>query len=884
MALSPGTKINFYEILAFVGAGGMGEVYRARDTKLRREVAIKVLPEELSRDKERLARFEREARLLASLNHANIATLHGLEESDGARFLVMEFVPGETLAEKIARAPLAIDEALSVFAQIAAALEAAHEKGVVHRDLKPANVKVTPKGQVKVLDFGLAKALGDGSPETDLSQSPTLTRPTATGVILGTAPYMSPEQARGKAVDPRTDIWAFGCCLYEALVGRSPFVGETLTDTFARILEREADWDALPETAPTDVQMLVKRCLRKDLRRRLQHIGDARVQMEDALAEPGPESPPSVSVAEGASGRWRRWLPALAAGALLLAALAVTFLGPRPRPSMEIRQQQLTANPIENPVVSAAISPDGKYLAYADLTGLFLRLTNTGETHPLPLPEGFQIVEVDWFPDGTNLLFNANVDGVVSLWKIPILGGNPRKLREGPWRAAVSPDGTRIAFLEAVFPVRKIYVMGPNGESPASVVEGGEGDSFWELAWSADGERLLFGRWHSGPGARGHTIESINWKDRASVVVVSDVRLFQSWRGALPFCWTPDGRLIYALREMPPNEASSNLWAVEIDAASGEAAGTPTRLTQLNGYNFKDISLTRNGRHLSYLLEQNQSDVYFGELRNGGALLTNARRLTLDDRDDRPSGWMRDSQEILFRSNRGGNWSLLKQDIHGTTAEALTAYSGGGEVSADGSWILYWMSHDLMRMPVVGGPPERVLTTGSVSAGAFRCGGTSRSGCVLGERDLERNQYVFTAFDPLTGKGEELTRVEDHPPFSNWDLSPDGTRVALVHNDGRVRLIELSTGKETELSREGWQMGETVSWSEDGKSLFIDGNRLGSRFLRKGLLHVTLDGEVHLLRQRPNEWHIYPVPSPDGRYLAFGVMVFSGNSWMMEDF
>jgi serine/threonine-protein kinase len=286
-ALSTGGRLGAYEILGLLGAGGMGEVYRAKDTKLGREVALKVLPAGFARDPGRVSRFQQEARLLASLNHPNIATIHGLEEWDDVRVLVLELVPGQTLAERIAEAPLSVEEALPFFKQMAEAVEAAHKKGIVHRDLKPANIKVTAEGKVKVLDFGLAKALESGAGVVDSSQSPTATRDrTQAGVLLGTAPYMSPEQARGKAVDERTDIWAFGCCLYEALCGRTAFRGETVSDTIAQILEREPNWGRLPRDTPASVRHLLGRCLHKDQERRLQAIGDARIEIEEALSGP----------------------------------------------------------------------------------------------------------------------------------------------------------------------------------------------------------------------------------------------------------------------------------------------------------------------------------------------------------------------------------------------------------------------------------------------------------------------------------------------------------------------------------------------------------------------------------------------------------------------
>src|ERR1700686_2472336 len=263
MPISAGTELGTHKILALIGVGGMGEVYKAHDTKLRRDVAIKVLPESFARDADRLARFRREAQLLASLNHTNIATIYNIEDSNDTTYLVMELVPGETLAERIKRdGAVPVEESLTIAKQIAEALEAAHEKGIIHRDLKPANVKLTPEGKVKVLDFGLAKAFAGDTSNEDIGNSPTLSMAaTMQGVILGTAAYMSPEQARGKAVDKRTDIWAFGCVLYELLTARQVFRGETFSDIIAAILEREPDWKALPPATPPKIRDLLQRCL-----------------------------------------------------------------------------------------------------------------------------------------------------------------------------------------------------------------------------------------------------------------------------------------------------------------------------------------------------------------------------------------------------------------------------------------------------------------------------------------------------------------------------------------------------------------------------------------------------------------------------------------------
>src|SRR5512138_701330 len=283
MTLSPGTKLGHYEVLSQIGEGGMGVVYLAKDRKLNRDVAIKVLPESLASDDDRVARFKREAQVLASLNHPKIAAIYGLEESGGVLALVMELIEGPTLADRIEASPIPLDDALPIAKQIAEALEAAHERGIIHRDLKPANVKVTHDGTVKVLDFGLAKVFEADSQTVDLSHSPTLIKGTEAGMILGTAAYMSPEQAKGKTVDKRSDVWAFGCVLFEMLSGQKSFGGETLTDILAAVVRADPDWDALPTATPTAIRRLLRRCLTKDPKQRLRDIGEARIAIQELL-------------------------------------------------------------------------------------------------------------------------------------------------------------------------------------------------------------------------------------------------------------------------------------------------------------------------------------------------------------------------------------------------------------------------------------------------------------------------------------------------------------------------------------------------------------------------------------------------------------------------
>jgi eukaryotic-like serine/threonine-protein kinase len=362
--LAPGSRVGPYSIVAQIGAGGMGEVYRARDARLGREVAIKVLPEQFADDPERLARFEREAQLLASLNHPNIAHMHGLEESGGVHALVMELVEGDTLADRLARGALPIDETLAIASQIADALQYAHDRGVVHRDLKPANVKLTADGTAKVLDFGLAKAMGadDGvESNPNATHSPTITAGhTRAGVILGTAAYMSPEQARGKSVDKRTDIWAFGCLVYECLTGRMAFSGETVSDTISLILQREPDWSALPSNTPAGTRRLLARCLEKDARKRLRDIGDARLDLEDTR--------PAETTGARRMSHGRAM--AVAAGVLVVGT-AIGYLSRGARPFANITSSDTAGTicvsvtpPAGVHVESFMLSPDGKHIIF----------------------------------------------------------------------------------------------------------------------------------------------------------------------------------------------------------------------------------------------------------------------------------------------------------------------------------------------------------------------------------------------------------------------------------------------------------------------------------------------------------------------------------------
>jgi serine/threonine protein kinase/Tol biopolymer transport system component len=425
-----GRIISHYRIIEKLGEGGMGVVYRAEDTNLNREVAIKVLPDIFSGDPERLARFEREAKLLASLNHPNIAAIHGLEEAGGKRFLVLELVEGETLAQRIAKGPLPIDEALEVCRQIAEGLEAAHEKGIIHRDLKPANIKITPEGKVKILDFGLAKAFQGEAPVADASKSPTLTdQMTRPGVILGTAAYMAPEQAKGKAVDKRADIWAFGCILFECIAGKRPFEGETVTETMAAILMRDPAWDSLPAMVPEPIKGLIRRCLAKDVKRRLRDIGDAAMEME--TSSQGPASSAST-VSRISSAPW------LSTGIALALLAGVTIGGwfvSRLRPGgpegvaklsrlyIPLGVEECVQVYYDTP--SLTISEDGRRIAWVggklSDTKIFIRELDSLEIKSIPGTEGVFAPALCFSADGQWIYFAR----LSVLYKIPISGGAP---------------------------------------------------------------------------------------------------------------------------------------------------------------------------------------------------------------------------------------------------------------------------------------------------------------------------------------------------------------------------------------------------------------------------------------------------------------------------
>ncbi len=479
MTLTPGTRVGPYEIVSALGAGGMGEVYLARDQRLDRDVAIKILPSAFAADSDRVARFQREAKILASLNHPHIGGIHGIEEANGIVAIVLEFVDGEDLEQRIARGPIPLDEALAIARQIAEALDAAHEQGIIHRDLKPANIKVRSDDTVKVLDFGLAKAIEPALGAADLSHSPTITTPafTQAGLILGTAAYTSPEQARGKPLDKRTDVWSFGCVLYEMLTGRRAFAGESVSDVLASVLAREPDLATLPAETPASIRRLTDRCLRKDRHDRLRDVGDARLEIRGALDRTEPAQT-FLPVASSDPNQRERLLWIGVVAPLLAAVAGATGYALRPvSPAPEMRLD--IATPPSAVPMSVAISPDGRTIAFVATSEgsskLWLRSLQSGVSRVVTGTDGAE--SPFWSPDSRSIGFfaadkikrveveggsvqtlaNAR-SGLGGTWsqdggilfgslgnpilRIPATGGEPAALPSPPCRGVTSPPSS----------------------------------------------------------------------------------------------------------------------------------------------------------------------------------------------------------------------------------------------------------------------------------------------------------------------------------------------------------------------------------------------------------------------------------------------------------
>jgi serine/threonine-protein kinase len=850
----------------------MGEVYQARDTKLGRDVAIKVLPELLSKDEERLARFEREARVLASLNHPNIAAIYGLEDSDGVQFIVLELVDGETLAERIARGPIPIDEALPLFKQMADALEAAHEKGIIHRDLKPANVKVTPEGKVKVLDFGLAKALAGDSTARDQSESPTITRDgTVTGVLLGTAPYMSPEQARGKSLDKRTDIWSFGCCLYEALTGKKTFQGETVTDTIANVVKSEPDWDKLPAVTPWRVRDLLARCLRKDPTQRLRDIGAARLDVEDALSDADSVALPSL----GESKPRRIWPQIIAAtllGGLVVGLVAWGISRLETTPPARVKRVTVRLPPTDELALvqmtrSVEISPDGSHLAYFgarnDVYQLFLRPMDSVEAEPVL---GSVMAGRPFFsPDGQWIGFHSRDR---RLKKAPIVGGPPVTICDSPgyiFGATWGPNDT-------IFFARDkagIWSVSANGGEPQPVATAESEDMERDYRWPyvlPNGKTILATDW-SGEGGSEARVVAISLK-------TGEVRTLVE--GGMDARYTTSGHLIF--------KRAGSLVTVLFDLENLETLGPPVSVLEqmrTTSMGFADYSFSRDGTLVYVTHEEfppgtlarvgrDEASHSFAEGQRffNPRLSPDGNRLLISilEDGDKTNSWIYDlARDTLTRV------TFEEQQNISDNAPAIWTPNGekvtfGTTRENDRQMQTYWISADGR------GQAERLTPSGDHRRGPASW---SPDGKVL----------ALVESPPASGMDIWTLSLEAEPklqPFLQtdfWELqpmfAPDGRWIAYASNESGQNEVYVrpypGPGEKIQISTHG---GIQPVWSRDGRELFYfqgagfrSGNELMSVPVELGPTFTAGQPEVVLegdFEKGPGFWSNYDV-SPDGK-------------------
>jgi Tol biopolymer transport system component len=853
--LSPGTQIGSYQVIALIGAGGMGEVYRARDTRLNRDVALKVLPGAFARDLQRMARFEREAKLLASLNHPNIAAIYGLEESGPIRALVMELVEGPTLAERIRGGAIPLDEALPIARQVADAVEYAHDKNVIHRDLKPANIKVTAEGMVKVLDFGLAKALSDDPTEGDMSNSPTLSMAaTRQGVILGTAAYMSPEQAKGKQVDRRADVWAFGAVLYEMLTGKPAFPGDDITEVLAAVVKTEPAFDLLPAATPPAIRTLLRRCLEKNLRRRLGHMSEARILIEDVLSGAVP-----AEAAHAASPRkTRERLAWSAAAALLIAAVLAwgAFAFFRPVPA-EPQAARFSIAPPErgrfNPNARfLTISPDGSKLAFivADASGkeqLWIRPLDSEAAQPVPGTEN--AIQSFWSPDSQFLGFVA--DG--KLRKIAVSGGPAQTLAEttAQTRGTWSQEGVVLFTPSALSTIHRVSAAGGTA-TPVTMLDASreETDHRWPY-FLPDGNHFLYLAVSSNPENSAIFVASLDSNEKKLLLnansnaayVAPGYLLFSREQTlvAQPF----DAERLELTGEAVPvaEDVQSNYAAVgglTAFAASqngvlayrtGGAQNVQLTWTDRAGRKlgpvgepgaYRQTALSPDGKRIAVETLSSQGrgrDLWLLDLSRGIS-----SRLTSDPANEENPVWSPDGSQIAFYSNRKGVPDLYRITLS-TGQEEVLLESGEAKYpedwSKDGESLAYLSQQKFWLLPLLGdGKPKLILDTAFLKDEPQ----ISPDGRWLAYNSDELGRWEVYV-QPLQAPGEKLRLSTNGGAQPRW--RKDGRELFYLALDGTMMAVPITAGATLVpgIPKSLFQTGITVNPTIDQFAVTGDGQR-----------------------------------------------------------
>ncbi len=830
----PGTKLGSYEVLSLIGAGGMGEVYRARDPKLGRDVAIKVLPEAFARDAERMARFQREAKVLASLSHPNIATIYGLEDSGSTRALVMELVEGPTLADRVKAGPIPVDEAVRIARQIADALEYAHERGIIHRDLKPANVKVTNDDAVKVLDFGLAKALEGDPSSIDISTSPTISRmATMQGVLLGTAAYMSPEQAKAKSVDRRADIWAFGCVLYEILTGKQAFTGETVTDTLASVIKEEPDLQKLPAATPMRVRVLLQRCLQKDPKQRLRDIGDARISLDEVVSG-APDLAPVVRAGAPAVPVWRSTLPWVITALTLVTLAPVAFVHLREKPAAAVEPMRFEIpSPDKVALVQSgafALSPDGRRLSFAaagsdGVPRVWIRSLGSVEAHPLPGSESTRSLfpPFIWSPDSRYIAFDLGG----RLKKIDVSGGAAETLCDlkatavgGSWNR----DGV-VIFGQAAGGVMRVSANGGT-PSPLTTLDSSRAEETHFFPWFLPDERhFIYLRVSSKPENTGIYVGSLDVKPEEQDLR----RLLATDFGAVyaPSSDPSFGQLLFV--------RDGTLMAQPFDTRRLELSGEPTTVAQqIGAYNaFGFFSISTNGI-LVYRTRGGGGEFQLTWFdRQGNVLGTAGERALYSTPALSPDG----KRAVVLRSDLQSP-SAPKYDLwlvdfsRGTT----TRFTFGGSFVAyplwypDGSRIIFESksngAYDLHQKLASGAGDEELLLKSSENKIPSS---VSRDGrFLLYFANDPKTKYDLWVL-PLTGDKKPFPFLRTEFNEMDGRFSPDGHWVAYVSDESggnEIYVRKFSPDSSAEGSDTGgkWQVsyggGVEPRWSADGKELY----------------------------------------------------------------